>query len=179
MKIAVTGKFRSGKNQFAKYFLAKGFTPAAFGDELTELLMEYFPEAFIQEGKPREHYTLIGQTFRQLNPTIWIDRLAPLLEILDSIGTDLIVTDLRQQNEYEYLKSEGYTIIKVEADEEIRKQRIINAGETFDPKRFYHETELSVDGLQYDYLVSNNTTLDDLYMQAEFIYNELKGEETT
>ncbi|MGF9741623.1 AAA family ATPase [Priestia megaterium] len=179
MKIAIAGKFRSGKDQFAKYFLSKGFMRAAFGDELTELIMEYFPEAIIQHGKPREHYTLLGQTFRKLNPMIWIERLEPLLEVYEAMGHDIVITDLRQQNEYEFLKENGYTIIKIEADEEVRKQRIIDAGETFDPKRFYHETELSVDSLPYDYLVTNNTTLDDLFQQAEFIYNELKGEGTT
>jgi dephospho-CoA kinase len=72
MRLAIVGKMRSGKDTFAKYFTdLYGFKPLAFGNGITDVITRYFPEAFIM-GKPREHYQVIGQTFRELDPDIWV-----------------------------------------------------------------------------------------------------------
>ena len=172
MKIAILGKMRSGKNEFANFFEAYGLVPVAFGDEIGRLISRYFPEAFAQ-GKPREHYQLVAQTFRKLRATIWIDEVDKTIREYGL--TNVIVTDLRQLNEYEYLKANGYTIVKIEAAEEVRLARIAAAGDVFDPEVFNHETEEAVDLVPYDYLVTNNGTIEELLGQAEYVLSEMKG----
>ncbi|MFP5303338.1 hypothetical protein R2R70_19325, partial [Cobetia sp. SIMBA_158] len=69
-RIAVVGRFRSGKNTFADYITEKyGHIQFAFGDGITKVINQYFPEAF-NDGKPRKHYQVIGQSFRELDENI-------------------------------------------------------------------------------------------------------------
>ncbi|GAK00870.1 AAA family ATPase [Geomicrobium sp. JCM 19055] len=179
MRIAVTGKMRSGKDTFANYFIEREFYNLAFADGITDVIAQYFPEAW-QEGKPREHYQVIGQAFRQLNPTIWVEHLDDLLGqwfMLDGVNVPVIVTDLRQPNEYEYLKANGFTVVKVETSEELRIERIKKSGDAHKLEYLHHETEKHIDDMDYDYLVTNDTSLVDLLEQAEFLYAELVGEQ--
>jgi dephospho-CoA kinase len=177
MKIAIVGKMRSGKNTLADYFISKGFKEFSFRSGIDEVISLFFPAAF-EEGKPRKHYQVIGQAFRELDPDIWVNRLNTKLWVHEDLfgGGDVVVTDLRQPNEYFYLNRNDFIVIKVEAAEELRLERIRAAGDQFDPEALTHETELELDHLPFDYLVTNNGTLQDLYDQAEFILKELEGE---
>jgi dephospho-CoA kinase len=177
-KIAVVGRIRSGKNTFADYITENyGHTQMAFSEGIKEVITRYFPEAIIS-GKPRKHYQLIGQSFRELNPDIWIETLDSKLDRLLSFNNHLpvIITDLRQANEYQYLKLQGFTVVKVQASEETRIKRIAEAGDVFSREQLNHSTELQAEACPYDYLVNNDGTLEELYEQAEFIINELLEE---
>jgi dephospho-CoA kinase len=178
MKVAITGKMRSGKDTLAKHFIDNdNSNQIAFGDGIKRVARNYFPQ-IVAKGKPRKLYQDIGQQFRAIDPDVWVKDLDRTMVNLMDIGeTDFVVTDVRQMNEYEYLKRQGFTVIKVEAEDEIRIERIKAKGDTFNPEDFYHETETAVDAIPYDYLISNNTTLMDFYDQIYFVYEELKGEE--
>lgn len=172
-KIAITGRMRSGKDTVAAYIGHHySHTLMGFGEGVADVIATYFPEAWA-DGKPRKHFQVIGQGFRQLNPDIWVDDLVRRMKGLDRV----VVTDLRQQNEYERLKQLGFTILKVEAGEAERIERIKAAGESVDYDTLHHETEESVDSLPFDYLISNNATLDDLYRQVDWVMNELRKDE--
>jgi dephospho-CoA kinase len=178
MRLAIVGKMRSGKDTFAKYFTdLYEFKSLAFGNGITDVITRYFPEAFITSEKPREHYLKIGQSFRELDPDIWVEILADRLweiEEYKGLDTDVIVTDCRQHNEYAWLKAKGFTIIKVEAEDEVRIERMAEKGEPFNPAQFYHDTEMATDTIPYDYLVTNNGPLGELIEQAEWVYREVK-----
>lgn len=75
---------------------------------------------------------------------------------------DFVVTDLQQPNEYQYLKEDGFTIVKVEADSEVHLERMRKEKDTFRMEDLHHETESQIDSMPCDYLVTNNTTLEDL-----------------
>jgi dephospho-CoA kinase len=178
MKIAITGKMRVGKNTLADYFIEKEQChQLAFGDGIKRVARAYFPH-IVNQGKPRKLYQFIGQKFREIDPDVWVKDLdRTMINLMEQGVQNFIVTDVRQMNEYRYLKEKGFTIIKIEADDELRKERIIQAGDVFSPDDFYHETEIAVDSIPYDYLVTNNDTLDALYGQVVYIHNELRGEE--
>jgi len=180
MKIAVVGKMRSGKDTLGRYFYdndTDGWqNKLAFGDEIKRLALIYFPD-IVAKGKPRKLYQMLGQMLREIDPDIWVKALDRNMQYLINKGeSNFIVTDVRQMNEYEYLKSKGFTVIKVEANDELRRERIIQAGDVFEPENFYHETETTVDEIPADYIVTNNTTIKDFYAQIRFIHEELKGE---
>ena len=177
MKIAITGQMRSGKDTFANYFMMRGFQKVAFGDGIKEISYKLFPEK-MSEGKPRELYQSLGQKLREIDQNVWINLLDRRVKTMEAYGaTNFIVTDLRQLNEYEFLKENGFTIVKIEADDELRKMRMEQAGDMYTPESFYHETEVTVNAIPYDYLVTNNNGYADLSEQARYIFLELRGEE--
>lgn len=178
MKVALVGKIRSGKDtvggMFGKEY--KCFR-IAFGDEIGKVIREYFPEA-LEGGKPRFHYQHIGQRFRDLDNDVWVKALHRTIEGLEERGINrFVVTDLRQPNEYEYLKSLGFQVIKVETADEIRLERMNANGDNFKLSDLNHETEQEIDDIPYDFLISNNTNLDDLYKQVKNVAEELKEEQ--
>lgn len=178
MKIAILGKMRSGKDTASAYLQSKvDFHTFAFGDGITGVIERYFPHLFA-EGKPRTAYQVIGQTFRSISSFVWIEELDTRVwhTTFGYPDANLLVTDLRQMNEYEYLKDNDYTIIKIEADEELRLDRIAKSGDAFDPSTLNHETETAVDVIPYDYLVTNNGTLEELHEQLDFVLEELGQE---
>jgi dephospho-CoA kinase len=175
--IAVAGRIRSGKDTVGKYLIDNySYFKLAFGDGIKETASILFPEA-VKKGKPRRLYQVLGQKMREIDPDVWVKYLDRRMTLCKRFGIEkFIVTDLRQFNEYDYLKEKGFVIVKVEADEEIRRQRMIEAGDDFTEEDLNHETELSVDALPYDYLITNNGTLEELYEQIEFIIDDIKGE---
>lgn len=173
MKVAFVGKMRSGKDTAGAYLIRNHWvTKLAFGDEIRKVITTYFPH-LLQGNKPRKVFQKIGQLFREFDKDVWVKQFNHTYRRFQQAGTtDFIVTDVRQMNEVEYLKAQGFLIVKVETDEELRLERIKASGDLFAMEDLNHETELAVDTLPYDYLITNNTTLEDLYKQIDFILQE-------
>lgn len=169
MKLAIIGKIRSGKDTFAEYFKEQGFEEFKFGTGIAEVIQKYFPDEWAK-GKPRHLYQGIGQYFRSFDEDVWVKYLAKQIEGKSNI----IVTDCRQVNEVKWLKENGFTIIKIEADEPIRIQRMEDEGDTFKKEDLVHETEQQVDQAQYDWLIQNNGTLQELQEKAFAVYSYFK-----
>ena len=176
MKVALVGKMRSGKDTVGRYIYDNdphGWqNQLAFGDEIKRIAKAYFPH-IVSKGKPRKLYQHIGQEFRKIDPEVWVKALdRSLLDLMGRGESNFVVTDVRQMNEYHYLKKQGFTIVKVETAEELRMERLRKSGDEYEEADLFHETEIAVECIPYDYLVSNNTTLEDLYTQVEFIIKE-------
>ena len=180
IKIALIGKMRSGKDTVGKWLIEDyGFKKFAFGTAIGRVIHEYFPEAFA-DGKPRKHYQLIGQTFRQLNPDVWINQMLRDIDIEKRRAYpntfNIVITDVRQENEVKALRELGYTIVKVEADDDIRIDRIIKSGDVFNIHDLQHETEVFSDLVDADYTIVNNGTKEELKQEVLNIINKLKNE---
>jgi dephospho-CoA kinase len=180
MKIAVCGGIRSGKDTFAAYFTDRlGFYKFAFADGIHEVINRYFPESY-DNGKPREHLQVIGQTFRQFNPDIWVEFLDNELKdhysyFLKEEQTGVVITDLRQPNEYKYLRENGFTIVRIVADLHTRVDRAIDQGDLFQEANFHHDTETYFQGFEVDFEIENNGSLEELHEKAEWVYCEVKN----
>lgn len=175
MKIAFVGRMRSGKDTAGEYVLSKHrwAKQLAFGDEIKELIKVYFPQLLEGNNKPRKLMQEVGQLFRKYDADIWVKRLNRTYINYKYRGyTDFIITDVRQQNEVDFLKSQGFLIVKVETAEELRLERIKASGDAFSVEDLNHETEQAVDTLDYDYLITNNTSVKDLTKQIDFILQE-------
>lgn len=179
-KIALFGKMRSGKDTVGQLLIDRyGFKKYAFGDGIGEIIHRYFPEAF-NDGKPRHHYQFIGQQFRELDPEVWIKYLLKSVEAdrdkraVQEIPSNVVVTDARQFNEYQKLKEDGYIIVKVETDEDIRLERIKASGDKFTPEQLCHPTELQVDMVDPDFIIKNNGSLRDLEVSVANLIWTLK-----
>lgn len=187
-RVAFAGRIRSGKDTAADYVASKymdnGYAvqKMGFADAIGEVIGRYFPEAF-ENGKPREHYQVIGQVFRLLKASVWVDELIEHIEseveFYNAYAEEelvVIVSDLRQQNELERLHEEGFVTVKVVAPEEVRLKRIEEKGDVYTPEALEHPTELSVDRLETHYTIVNDGTLEELQMKLDQLFESLKGD---
>lgn len=165
INIALTGKMRSGKDTVARNLIRLmseeyKVQTFAFGDSLKVYAKELFPDEFVNGRKPRDLFQWFGQTLRSRNEDVWINQLAKELNKYNTTYEALnkkvvnIITDLRQPNEYQFCKENGFYIIKVECDDAIRIKRMDGLNDNFDIKDLTHETERYIDTFDYDYLIS-------------------------
>lgn len=174
IKIALTGKMRSGKTSIAEWLeLFYGFKQLAFGDALKRFANQIFGYT---GPKNRELYQWFGQKMRERDPDVWIKHLnAVFEEIVEDYGNDarIVISDLRQPNEYKYCRAEGFKIIRVNCPEEKRFIRAINDGDVFSRSDFYHETEQYVDKFEVDFEVDNSGTWHETVCKIAEIMEEL------
>lgn len=86
---------------------------------------------------------------------------------------NVIITDLRQKNEEEFLRDKGFIIVRVEAPYELRLERSLEADGDFKESQMNHETELSVDQIEADYTVVNDGTFEDLEKQLRELVTKI------
>lgn len=183
IKLALCGRLRSGKDTAARYLtLFYDFQPFAFADPLKRCLHEIFPHV-PREPKPRRLLQLFGQKMREIDPDVWVN--LTMRQIDDylhlhpcecggcALKPRVVVTDCRQRNEYDRLRAEGFVFVRINADDELRIRRALEAGDKFTAEDLTHETELLVDSFDVDYEIDNNGTASELYAQIDAIMREL------
>lgn len=180
LRIGITGKMRSGKDEVADIITGRlgtdgePYSKIGFAEGITELLNEYVPNVF-EEGKPRKAYQDVGQVLRQFHENVWVDRAMERVNtvIRRAPETHIIIKDVRQPNEYYALKEAGFTIIRVEAETELRVARSLSSNDTFNVEHLYHETEHILDDFEVDFTITNNSTLEELTHTTETLLQEL------
>ena len=183
VKIALVSKMRAGKDTFAEPLIySKELYHMKFADGIHDIIVSYFPEALEGNSKPREHYQHIGQSLRQLNPDVWVNRLeqdyrtALFCNDIEPLS-GYIITDVRQPNEVEWCKRNGFTLVKLVASSDVRRQRIIDCGDKFSEEQFYHETESYVKQVAADYVINSNCSKEELQKKAVELYEKLSKQE--
>ncbi len=173
-KIAICGKANSGKNLTATIIASKlcqnktDYKIMAFADPIKKIALQMFPwldanclygpsslrnniiaEAINNDGFPLTYRQLlvdIGEQCRRYNECHWIKLFDYEYKI--SKHKLIICSDLRFPNEFNYLKSQGFLIIKLLRNSEPLSSTI-NLG----------NTETSQDAIKldnFDYIVENN-----------------------
>jgi len=177
IKIALTGKMRSGKSAISRMLYEKyGFYyPLSFGNKLKSLAHSIFPWV-PEEPKPRELYQFMN-VMRNYDEDVWVKHLAKGYECALAVEpAGIVIDDVRQQNELEWAIENGFIVVRVEASDDIRKQRIIDAGDSYNEDSFNHKTETYVDHLKADYTIVNDGTLIELESKVDEIKAEIKKE---
>lgn len=179
IKIGICGRARSGKDTAAGYLaLFYDFRPFAFGDALRESLYFVFPH-LPREPKPRAILQRFGQWMREIDENVWIDKTFNAVDRYakrkgyDGEPAHIVITDIRQQNEYDRLRAEGYSIIRITASNEERVRRAIDNGDNFTVHDLVHPTEQIVDKFSVDFEITNNGDLESLETQIDDIMREL------
>jgi dephospho-CoA kinase len=182
VKIAVCGKLRAGKDELSNHLYIKySFNRVAFGDALKKNAHATFP--WVSEfSKPRALYQAYGQLMRQIDSEVWIKHaekaVKGAIDFRVNTGAEnvgVVITDLRQPNEYEWARANGFTIIRVTAPDEDRIARAKIAGDDFNEADLEHETESHIDSFDCDYEIHNNGSVDDLKAQIDTILAEING----
>lgn len=181
--IGLIGKLRAGKDEVAKYLAENyGYVRFAFGDALKDDFHTRYPEV-PREPKPRAGYQFHGQFMRERDPNLWVRKCFEEIEdtrVHFEYYTEpfrAVITDCRQPNEHEALKSAGYTLIRVDAPDTVRIQRAIESGDTFNYADLMHGTETALDDYEADFTVDNSGTLAELYAQIDTIMAALGGQQ--
>jgi dephospho-CoA kinase len=181
VKIALTGKMRSGKDTVANHlYIRHSFNRVAFGDALKKNAHATFP--WVSEfSKPRALYQQFGQLMRQIEPDVWVKHaeqaVKGAIDFNVHTGAEkvgVVISDLRQPNEYEWARANGYTVIRVTAPDEDRLFRAKLAGDSFTETDLEHETESHIDGFTVDYEIHNDGSLDDLKRKVDEIMEEIR-----
>lgn len=113
MKIGLIGLKRAGKNTFGDIAVKEfGYKELAFADELKKYAKLLFPDHFKNNDKPVKLLQDFGEGMRKIDTDIWVKLLANNFDEIDELN--VVVTDVRHQNEVDYLRSKGFTIVKIE-----------------------------------------------------------------
>ncbi|WP_083412250.1 AAA family ATPase [Exiguobacterium sp. KRL4] len=184
LKIAFIGPMRSGKSEAARYLAETyDFEKVSFGDHLRYCVETVW--GVNETGvKPRAQLQQLGQLARQFDPDVWVKPLAAKVFQLTAGNANrerqvsVVIDDLRQPNEYEWCKANGFTIVRVISSPEAQKERIEALGETYNPAHLAHETEQHHANFAPDHLLINvtGTSLDQLHAQLDALIERLAHE---
>jgi dephospho-CoA kinase len=174
MRIALSGKMRSGKDTVAKILIDEYcFNKLAYGDGIRKVCEYLFPD----EMKGKKNRTLgqkVAMTLRSLDDNVWSNLLLREIDRITPKDVNIIVTDLRFPNEYDSLKNLGFYIVKVIASEDIRVQRIIDAGDQYRTEDLVHTSEEYIDQFHYDYEINNDASVENLKIKTIAMLNCLR-----
>lgn len=176
-KLALCGNLRAGKDEVANHlYIRYSFDRLAFGDALKRIAHEAFPWVS-EHPKPRALYQNVGQLMREVEPDIWIRhaerRVGGIIDHRSSYDyvkhIGIVLTDVRQPNEYDWCRANGFTVIRVNAPQELRVERANSVGDAFELNHLTHETESHIEGFDADFEVVNDGTVAELQAQVDKI----------
>ena len=115
MKIAVCGKMASGKTTLADWFVEHhDFQKISLAAKVKSIAADLFGMVH----KDRRLLQQIGMKMREIREDVWIDYL------INHEGDNLIVDDVRFINEAEKLKAAGWTIVRININDQLQKERL-------------------------------------------------------
>ena len=130
MKIALCGIAGSGKDYLADWLVQEqSFTKIAFADSVRKITHDLFPfidehyDAHDKEMKlpcgysPRDVWIGLSNELRKYDNEIFLRHTAEKIKMTHV--DNIVVTDLRDIIEYEWLEKNGYTIILIERTDKI------------------------------------------------------------
>ena len=171
LKIGITGKMGSGKSSLTKFLKEQeNCYVTSFSSVIRKTLnnLDLIPT--------RELMQATGDFFRDYDKLVWVRQL--LKEVKD-VTNNVIIEGIRYDFESNELASQGFKIIKVLANDEIRRKRIANRSNiSIDDQTWSvwqnHPTEVHVDQIISDFTIDNNDSIKDLNQKILAILNKLK-----
>lgn len=169
MKIAFGITSGCGKDTSVDYLIHSfGGIKYSFAKPLYDMMYFSQDTLGLPQKKDRKFLQMFGDFFRsEVREDVFVDLC---LQNLDD-EKNCYISDLRFQNEFVKLKQYGFTCVKLirRADNSAR----------IDNGNHHHISETSLqamDDSNWDYIIDNNGTLEDLYRQLNFLVLKLKEE---
>ena len=171
--IGLVGNKNAGKSTAQKHLCNKNFKPINFADKLKDIVAVTFNiDRKLLEGDTEE-----SRKFREtvidkykLTPRVLFQKTADLLKqnfgdlffidiVNDFINNNdrIVVGDVRYPKEAQMLRNHGAILIKI-------NRQIKNFDESM-----LHSSETSIDEIQVDYTIDNNSSIEDLYNNLDGI----------
>jgi dephospho-CoA kinase len=173
--ISLYGEMGSGKDEAAKVLVDElGFKRLAFGDSLKKHVSQKYWA--LLEGAQQislEEYNRVfrrlcqqeGQASRAIYEDVWVSHFDSCLlhEVVINGHKRIVVTDMRQPNEYRYLESLGARFVRVWTSPSKRLERIKQRdGYVPDESILNHETEKHFGRFNWNVLIRNDGSKEEL-----------------
>ena len=178
MLYLICGKARSGKhevNKFISNYLEEcdhKVCSIQLMRTLKGYLKDYFDWDGSEETKPRELLQKFGTEIirEKLNmPLFHIDRLTEDINVLSAYFDTFIIDDVRFPLEIEELTKRFKDVVVISVERDIN---------TLTDEERKHITEVALDNYnEYDYVIDNNSSLEDLKKKIEIIVREVEKNE--
>ena len=202
MIIGLVGFIGSGKGTVGDILEQKGFIKDSFAKPLKDAcavmfgwsreLLEgdtemsrkwreepdsYWSEKFGREFTPREALQKMGTEAGRdvFHKDIWVISLLNRAK-----GKDVVVTDVRFQNEIEYIQGNGGIVIRVKRGENpawfslLDKIKLETERTKFMQHEHIHKSEWDWVGCEFNYTIANNGTIQDLGKDVERVLQFIK-----
>jgi hypothetical protein len=172
LRLAFSGKMRSGKEEAMKYLNEKYFNNSAFvinfADPLYTLCKTIQTYCGFPVEKDRGLLQYIGTDYgRAKNPNVWINKLFGDIECYHFDKT-VMIGDARFTNEMDACKERNIPVIKIQASDEVRLSR----GADYD--KLNHASELDMDTYErYDFIIENNGTLEEFHTKLDIMFGDV------
>lgn len=180
MLIGITGKAGSGKTTLGNILVKRRFIDVAFADTLKSaaaiifaLPIEYFYDFELKEKpigfwqlSPRQMLQKLGTEAcrNNIDKDIWIKSLEASLSANFSPNNDIVITDVRFDNEAEMIRKKGGIVFHIVTSRESQ----------LDDDTKAHASEVEVEFKQGDFLLWNDGTIDDLETEVSWLLNKLE-----
>ena len=168
MKIAITGKMCYGKTTVANIIKEydNEYQIFSFGQKVKDIATDLFD----MQNKDRTLLTSIGTKMREIDSDIWAKYIIKSCRDLENV----VIDDLRYQNEYRYLLEHDFKIIVLTLPVEIQIKRIKELyPENYQDhlNNMFHVSEKGIDFIDNDYL--NIDMSQDIETIRDIIYKYL------
>lgn len=159
----INGRSGAGKDEIANHLVSNyGFTQVSFATPIYIFAREFFG----MTAKDRKLLQDIGQSWRNINPDVWVNYLFKNLP-----DGNIVISDCRQANEIIEGMKNWFIPIRVSASLENRINRIVlRDGAYPDVSLFDNESESGADDFPY-IEVNNDGTKQELYEKIDSIIN--------
>jgi len=120
MKVAITGKMCSGKTTLSNYLckIEPRFQVFSFGKKVKQIASDLFQ--MDPNVKDRSLLISIGQKMREIDSEVWSNYVIQQCKNKEFC----LIDDLRYQNEYEALITNGFKIIQMTISDDLQEKRI-------------------------------------------------------
>ena len=179
LRIAFYGPMASGKSFCADYLWRQSvWNKMALADTLKGWAYSIF-HVTGKDGVNRQFLQELGDFLRSWDDEIFIKHLLWKVHEHDAYNphNNVVVDDVRYLNEAKYLKRNGFKLVKVDTDTEIRSKRILELYPNFDWTRITHRSEQEWEKIRPDYVIQSNTPAEAWY-QLEKMLSEYESIKT-
>ena len=137
-KIAIIGKICSGKSFLANYLVDKyNFTKLSFADPLKKIAKEYYGMV----NKDRKLLQDLAYKMKEIDNNVFVNYLIKNMNKYDNI----VIDDLRFENELLELKKHNFTIIKLNINNNLQINRYLKLYDQSSINRLNHLSEVEQD----------------------------------
>lgn len=175
MDIFINGRAGAGKSEIEQRLIYQGYKPIQLSSGIYEIARNYFN----MKKKDRELLQSIGQLLRQIDEDVWVNYACKEIDLMKYIeqAEKIVVSDVRQANEYDTFKDKGFIAIQVVADLDKRIERLekrdgIKIDDDYIKRIEENPAETGADGKEYDYIIDNNGTIEELYAKVDEILEQ-------
>lgn len=174
LKIGFGYKARSGKDTSAEYLQGQyGGQIFKFAQPLYDIMNAVHKISKVDSFKDTKLLTWVGTEWgRSINENIWVNNCLDRIREAEKQGcymsgepfvNNFFITDVRFPNEAEALKANGFYLVKVNRNDRPQEERASHAS----------ENALN-DYKNWDFVIDNNGSLEDLYKQLQGVVQIIK-----